>query len=605
MILSIIIPYYNVKKYTDELLNCLAPQIREGVEVILIDDGSKVPYKTEYEWCKVYRQDNKGVSSARNHGLEIAQGEYISFIDADDIISNNYVNKILEKIPFDYLDMSWRSLPGGQQFEVRLTSESDRLKNPSAVTRAFNRSVIGDIRFNENKQAAEDAEFILNVCKPDMNVAVITDFMYFYRTYTPNSLTKRYLSGDMDTKRIVYHYDHITADMTDLLEEIQHENEKHEIYVLTNQCDIPEIGKYAKVMRPCKVRGMELRGEPYERFIKIIPTPEFDIAIYTSQKNINGIFTWIRSFCAQMSERYSIAVIHDNLPVELVSKLLKYAYVRKSDTPIKCKTLLMMKIMDKIPATIKYEQSVQIVHSTKIMDDWELPDDRDLIIPISNAVKESWALTENPIHNLTYVDETVLHLISATRLSTNEKGMERMKKLCSMLKQANIPFTWDCYSDVAPDIKDITYHTMTPDVRILIHNATYLVQLSDEEGFCYSIVEALKEGTPIIATPIKVLDELGIKDGIHGHIVPFDMNFDVKTLLDIPKVEYKYNNEPIKKQWQKILGQGNGSQSVNIRCIKRYRDMALDRHVEVGEILTVNHMRAMEIINSGYAEVMK
>ena len=63
MKLSIIIPYYNVKPYTDELLDCLAPQIREDVEVILIDDGSEEPYKTQYEWCTVYRQKNKGVSS--------------------------------------------------------------------------------------------------------------------------------------------------------------------------------------------------------------------------------------------------------------------------------------------------------------------------------------------------------------------------------------------------------------------------------------------------------------------------------------------------------------------------------------------------------------
>lgn len=600
--LSIIIPYYNVAQYTDELLKCLAPQIREEIEVILVDDGSKVPYKTNYKWCKIYRQTNKGVSAARNKGLELAKGEYIAFIDADDIVAGNYVDRIIKKMPFDYLDMSWKSLPGGQQFEVKLTSDTDRLKNPSAVTRAFNRSVIGTIRFNENKQAAEDAEFIMNVCKPDMNVAVITDFMYFYRTYTPNSLTKRYLSGDMETKRIVYHYEHITADMTDLLEEVKRENEKHEVLVLTNQCDIPELNNYAKVTKPCKVRGMELRGEPYSRFTKILPAPEFDIAIYTSQKNINGIYTWIRAFCNQMSDKYSIAVIHDNMTADMVGKLLKVAYVKQNGTPIKCKTLLMMRIKDSIPTTIRYEQSIQIVHSAHINDSWKMPEDRDRIIPISNVVKESWNLTEEPIYNMTCPDDTVLHLISATRLTTNEKGKERMRKLCMMLNEAKIPYIWDCYSDITPDIKYITHCPMTTDIRTPIRNATYLVQLSDEEGFCYSIVEALEEGTPIIATPLKVLNELGIKDGVHGHIVPFDMNFDVKSLLNIPKVDYRYDNEPIKKQWQKILGKGTGNRAVTIRCTKRYRDMAFDRQIEEGELLTVNYMRAMEIISSGYAE---
>ena len=75
MKLSIIIPYYNVKPYTDELLDCLEPQITDEVEVILIDDGSKEPYKTDYEWCQVYRQKNGGASKARNVGLERAKGE--------------------------------------------------------------------------------------------------------------------------------------------------------------------------------------------------------------------------------------------------------------------------------------------------------------------------------------------------------------------------------------------------------------------------------------------------------------------------------------------------------------------------------------------------
>ena len=51
MKLSIVIPYYNVKVYTDELLAVLAPQITNEVEVILIDDGSKEPYTSQYPWC--------------------------------------------------------------------------------------------------------------------------------------------------------------------------------------------------------------------------------------------------------------------------------------------------------------------------------------------------------------------------------------------------------------------------------------------------------------------------------------------------------------------------------------------------------------------------
>lgn len=605
MILSIIIPYYNVAHYTDELLKCLAPQIREGVEVILVDDGSKVPYKTNYKWCKVVRQENKGVSAARNKGLELAQGEYITFIDADDLVSDRYIDMILAKIPFDYLDMSWKSLPGGQQFEYRLTSDSDRLKNPSAVTRAFSRAIIGDIRFNEQKQAAEDAEFTNIVCKRAQKVGVIQEFCYFYRTYTPNSLTKRYLSGDMDTKRIVYHYNHITSDMTDLLEEIKRENIRHEIYVLTEQNDIPELEQYSKVMKPCKVRGMELRGEPWQLFTRILPMPEFDIIIYTSHNHINGIFTWIYSFCGQMGNKYSIAVLHEGMDSCMVERLIKYAYVKQNGEPIKCKTLVMMRLTDSIPTNIRYVNSIQMVHANKqIAGEKTIPLDRDMVIPVSKTVKESWNLKEDPILNMTYSGEQLLHLISATRLKTQEKGVDRMKQLCYMLRQANIPFVWECYSDIPPDIRDIMHRNMVTDIRQRIRNADYLVQLSDDEAFGYSMVEALEEGTPIITTPLAVLSELGFVEGTHGYTFGFNMEGDINRLRSIPKFKYECDNGPSKKQWCNILGDQHGQRNkpITIQCIKRYRDVQLDRYIEAGEYLTLNPIRAHEITDSGYAK---
>ena len=80
MKLSIIIPYYNTRPFTDELLAVLNKQITEGVEVILIDDGSNEEYHPNYDWLKVIRTNNQGQSKARNLGLNIAIGDYIQFI---------------------------------------------------------------------------------------------------------------------------------------------------------------------------------------------------------------------------------------------------------------------------------------------------------------------------------------------------------------------------------------------------------------------------------------------------------------------------------------------------------------------------------------------
>lgn len=612
MKLSIIIPYYNannIEEYTAELLFTLEQQLTEEVEVILVDDGSPEPFEMDgFPWVKVIRKENGGVSSARNRGLEEATGEYIAFIDADDMVSEDYIQTIFNKMPFDYLDMSWQSLPGGQQFDVRLYNDSDRLKNPSAVTRAFNRNAIGNVRFNENKKAAEDAQFIKEVCKPEMKVAVATNYLYFYRTYTPNSLTKRFSTGDMETKRIVYHYQHITADMTDLLAEIKRENEHNEVYVLTEKCDLPELNNYAKVMTPRKVNGNELRGEPTKCFVQIEPPPEVDVIIYTSQSSINGIYTWIYAFCHQLHDKYDIAVIHEHFNGEMISRLQDVAYVRRNGDPIKCKTLLMMRINDPIPVNIRFERSIQVVHSTKLNNDWKIPTDRDLVIPVSETVRASWGLSEKPILNLTYSDgnKNALNLISATRLRTKEKGVERMRRLVEKLNEANIPFVWYCYSDLDPCIPGITHKAMTTNIRSEIARADYLVQLSDSEGFCYSIVEALEEGTAVITTPLPVLSEIGFENFIHGYIFGFDMQGDVNDLKTVPQFEYRYNNGLLRSKWLNLLGKGTLAEGpLTICCTRRFRDMQQDRYVEVGEVLTVNHRRAKEILECGYATLME
>ena len=607
MKLSIIIPFYNVQPYTEELLDRLLPQITDEVEVIVVDDGSIVPFYTDYEWVKVLRHENAGVSHTRNVGLEASSGEYIAFIDSDDLVAEDYVRRIMEKMPFDHLEMSWRSLPGGQQFQYKLSCDSDRLGNPSAVTRVFNRQIIGDTRFNENKQAAEDAEFTNIVCKRSKNIAVITEYLYFYRTSTPNSLTKRYMAGDTDTKRIVYHYKHITSDMTDLLEEIKIENERHEVYVLTEQCDIPELSAYAKIMRPGKVRGMELRGEPLREFIKINPPLEVQIIIYTSQKHMSGIFTWIYSFCRQMAGTYDITVLHEGMDTDLVRRLIPIVDVKRNGDPIKCHTLMMMRIGDMIPVNIRFKRSIQIVHSTHLSEQWTLPKDRDELIPISKAVQKSWGLEHEPILNMTYKELSGLHLISATRLKTPEKGKDRMKKFAAMLKAAGIEYQWDCYSDIDPDIKGITYHPMTTEIRQHIRNADYLVQLSDNgEGFCYSIVEALEEGTAVITTPLDVLAEIGFKEGKHGYIFGFDLEGDINRILTIPHVSYTYDNESIRKQWGGVLGEGqNKNIPVRVVCTRQYKDMVLGRQVLEGEVLILNRRRADEIVASTFGKIVE
>lgn len=92
-VISVIVPIYNVERYLEKCVNSILNQSYADLEIILVDDGShdKCPdicdeYAKHDSRIKVIHRANGGLSDARNAGLDIAKGEYISFIDSDDYI---------------------------------------------------------------------------------------------------------------------------------------------------------------------------------------------------------------------------------------------------------------------------------------------------------------------------------------------------------------------------------------------------------------------------------------------------------------------------------------------------------------------------------------
>jgi glycosyltransferase involved in cell wall biosynthesis len=95
-LISIIIPCYNAEKFIVETISSVLNQTYPNLEIIIIDDGSTDSSKSKIETLKNNRvqyihQNNQGVSSARNNGLKIAKGSYILFLDADDLLSNDFI----------------------------------------------------------------------------------------------------------------------------------------------------------------------------------------------------------------------------------------------------------------------------------------------------------------------------------------------------------------------------------------------------------------------------------------------------------------------------------------------------------------------------------
>ena len=106
--ISVIVPVYNVETYLEECLDSIQNQTYTDLEVILVNDGSTDGSKAICErYCKENRhfhllnQENQGLSAARNKGVEISTGEYIVFVDSDDSIKTNYLEKLMQYMTED------------------------------------------------------------------------------------------------------------------------------------------------------------------------------------------------------------------------------------------------------------------------------------------------------------------------------------------------------------------------------------------------------------------------------------------------------------------------------------------------------------------------
>ena len=615
MKLSIIIPCYNAEPYIDELTKVLMPQVTEDVEVIVVDDGSEFPYLPNYPGIKVIRQKNKGQSAARNKGLSVANGEYIAFIDADDMVAPDYVPKILAKIKegFDVLEFSWKSF-GGVYMDFRLTCQKDRLTNPSACTRVFNRSFIGTIRFNTKKDACEDEEFSRKVgyMFDGFKRAFITDYLYFYRTNTDNSNTKRYKQGLCNTKRITYYFEKVPSD---ILEEIKREDEHNEVWLLTNDKNIdPELYHYCQISTPFRIWTHYLRGDTYSN-AEIIKVPlKTQVVLYIGYMHtIGGIETFVYNFVRTMSHKYDIVLNVQSIAAEQYSRLSALIPIQKTTEPIICDTLIMLRILDDKPRHIKAKKTIRMCHACRTNPQWAIPNDADQVVFVSNAAKESFGKDGVVIHNPFITEKKkALFLISATRIPAPDKGNNelRMRKLAEMLTEKNIPFLWLNFSEGAMSGMPNGFYNMpsTPNIQPYIAKADYLVQLSDSEAYSYSVLEALTNETAVLCTPFPSANESGVINGVNGYIVPFDMSFDVTMLLDVPQFTDKHSNTDIIKQWTNLLGKTISTRSkipdnkVKIRALKEYTDVQLNRLILANEVYSVTPERANVIINAGFAE---
>lgn len=185
-----------------------------------------------------------------------------------------------------------------------------------------------------------------------------------------------------------------------------------------------------------------------------------------------------------------------------------------------------------------------------------------------------------------------LHLISATRL-TKEKGLARMQKLASMLDNAKIDYEWVVFSNRQRQFigNKVVYNDPKLDIIEEIAKADYLIQLSDCESYCYSVVESLMVGTKVIVTDLPVFKELGLNKE-NSIICNLDMNN--VNVNDITKEYKKIKYTPPKDEWSKYLDNEstyNPNELVEVRVLRRYTDIILGQLIR-SSIVKMSKARA-------------
>ena len=230
--ISIIIPVYNVEKYLERCVNSILTQSYKDFELILVDDGSSdrsgeicdsFSYDTR---VKIIHQKNMGVSSARNAGMNIMQGDYVWFIDADDWIDENALSIIMQKgkqsdlIFFGAL-AAIKNNEGVYTYQKRVywdnrenTSLVDNVyievfeKNVTLWSKVIKREIIQDVRFNTSMTYGEDCDFLCRILENVKSAIIIPKELYYYFVNRTGNVVSAKLDRRslefLDNTRLIY-----------------------------------------------------------------------------------------------------------------------------------------------------------------------------------------------------------------------------------------------------------------------------------------------------------------------------------------------------------------------------------------------------------------
>lgn len=240
MLVSIIIPVYNVEKYLKECLDSVLGQTYKNTEIIVVDDGSTDnsglicdEYKVKYNNITVIHKKNEGLGLARNTGMQYMNGEFVFFIDSDDYIDKNLIEKLVIEVnnkKLDYIRSGYMRVNDNKKILLKRVYSDELFENNirtsllpkmigslpnkqdniemSVCFALYRTSIIKDYNLlfsSERNLISEDLIFNMEFMQKAKTGYISSICGYYYR-YNQNSLTTKYNADRFEKVKILYLY---------------------------------------------------------------------------------------------------------------------------------------------------------------------------------------------------------------------------------------------------------------------------------------------------------------------------------------------------------------------------------------------------------------
>lgn len=290
ILVSIIVPVYNVGKYLDECISSVINQKYKNWELILVDDGSAdeswkicCQYASRHSNIKVFHRENQGVSASKNYGLSLAQGDWIVFLDADDYwISDECLSSVVNVISLYDVDIVRYEYKAVDEKGIDLYAHSIERKysiSNHVISSysffhtvidgeffgwlcAFRKEIILQHKFDESMSYQEDVDFLIRLfAMRDYRCIYIPERFYAYRKRTQSLTTTPNVNNLKSSFILCDRY----SRLADIMEckKMQKEYRYYSVFkyyrTISTIAEDTYYSSYSQVLRQINVTALHLR----------------------------------------------------------------------------------------------------------------------------------------------------------------------------------------------------------------------------------------------------------------------------------------------------------------------------------------------------------